>query len=135
MSSVPDTALECASGSAVEVDALIKAASATVPLASTALRVRAPAALTAVVPVNGVLTVPMRDIDGPYARHQGGREALEPGGAHQCDHHHCGHHRLRPDVGRARTSADASGAPSRGSYLVVALARISRDAKDLGVAK
>ena len=68
MSPVPDAALECASGSTVEVDAPIKAAPATVPLASTALRVRAPAALTAVVPVNGVLAVPMRDIRADWKR-------------------------------------------------------------------
>ena len=68
MSHVPDAALECARGSTVEVDARLKAAPATVPLASTALRARAPAALTTVVPVNGVLAVPMRDIRADWKR-------------------------------------------------------------------
>ena len=68
MSPVPDAALECASGSTVEVGARIKAARATVPHASTALRVRAPAALNTVVPANGVLAIPMRDIKADWKR-------------------------------------------------------------------
>jgi hypothetical protein len=68
MSPVPDAALECASGSTVEVDARIKAAPATVPLASTALRARAPSARTTVVPANGVLAVPMHGIKADWKR-------------------------------------------------------------------
>ena len=68
MSPVPDAALEWASGSTVDVDAPIKAAPATVPLASTALRARAPGTLTTVVPANGVLAVPMCDIKGDWKR-------------------------------------------------------------------
>ena len=67
MSPVPDAALECASGSTVEVDARIKAAPATVPLASTVLRARAPGALTTVVPANSVLAVPI-DIKADWKR-------------------------------------------------------------------
>ncbi len=68
MSPVPDAALESASGGTVEVDARIKAAPATVPLASTALRARAPAALNTIVPANGVLAIPMRDIKADWKR-------------------------------------------------------------------
>jgi hypothetical protein len=69
MSSVPDAALECASGSTVEVDARIKAAPATVPHTSTTLRVHAPAALNTVVAANGVLAaIPMRDIKADWKR-------------------------------------------------------------------
>ncbi len=67
MSSVPDAALECATGSTVEVGARIKAAPATVPHTSTA-RARAPAALNTVVPANGVLAIPMRDIKADWKR-------------------------------------------------------------------
>ncbi len=68
MSPVPDAALECATGSTVEVDARIKAAPATAPLASTALRARAPAALTTVAPADGVLAIPTRDIKADWKR-------------------------------------------------------------------
>jgi hypothetical protein len=69
MSSVPDAALESATGSTVEVDARIKAAPATVPHTSTALRAHAPAVLKTVVPANGVLAaVPMRDIKADWKR-------------------------------------------------------------------